>query len=582
MRVTRRRPFVIDRFLSHPPMKNNSALSLGSNCRRITPFVLPVFALLVQSVFASTFYVSPTGSDSNPGTQSAPFKGVSKAQSVAVSGDTVYIRGGTYNISSSQIARTDSLYAYVHDISKSGIKYLAYPGETPIFDFSAVKPPGLRVTAFFVSASNCTFKGFQVVGVQVTILTHTGSECFRVEGSNNRFESLVTRDGMASGIELTRSSSGNLVLNCDSFNNWDRVSEGGAGGNTDGYGCHSSGAGNVFQYCRAWNNSDDGFDCINAAGSVTFDHCWSYSNGKQASGDGNGFKVGGWGSTAQNRIPNPVPVHTVKFCLSANNKSHGFYANHQPGQSANWTNNTSYNHSAGNFDMLERTSPDYSSSAAQTSTNDIPGYREVMHYNLSYVGTLTKDLNESGSIVSNNSWTSAVTVSSSDFVSLDPTQMTLSRQADGSLPAIGFMRLVSGSDLAGLGCFQANSSITYEAENAVAAGGVTIDNANAGYTGTGYANFPTSGGTLTFNNVNGNGGGTKSLAIRYANGGTTARTGTITVNGASSSITFNPTGSWTTWVTLKVNVTLNNTTTNTIQFASTGQDLGNIDDITVP
>ena len=123
---------------------------------------------------------------------------------------------------------------------------------------------------------------------------------------------------------------------------------------------------------------------------------------------------------------------------------------------------------------------------------------------------------------------------------------------------------------------------TYQAESAVLGGGTVAESTNGGYNGTGYANFPTTGGTCTFNNVNGNGGGTKSLAIRYANGGSTARAGTITVNGVSSAITFNPTGAWNMWTTLNVNITLNNSTTNTIQFASTGQDLANIDQITVP
>lgn len=123
---------------------------------------------------------------------------------------------------------------------------------------------------------------------------------------------------------------------------------------------------------------------------------------------------------------------------------------------------------------------------------------------------------------------------------------------------------------------------TYQAENATAAGGVTFDSNNAGFNGSGFANFPPTGGTLTFNNVDGNGGGTKSLSIRYANGAAAARSGNLTVNGATSGITFPTTGSFTTWATLNVNITLNNGTTNTIQFASTGADLANIDEITVP
>ena len=126
------------------------------------------------------------------------------------------------------------------------------------------------------------------------------------------------------------------------------------------------------------------------------------------------------------------------------------------------------------------------------------------------------------------------------------------------------------------------TSDTYQAEAATVAGGVTIDSNNAGFNGSGFANFPASGGTLTFNNVDGNGGGSKALQIRYALGATTARTGNLVVNGSTTSVTFQPTGAWTTWNTLTVNITLNNNSTNTFQFASTGSDLGNIDQIIVP
>ena len=105
---------------------------------------------------------------------------------------------------------------------------------------------------------------------------------------------------------------------------------------------------------------------------------------------------------------------------------------------------------------------------------------------------------------------------------------------------------------------------------------------NAGFNGSGYVNFPTTGGTLTFSNVDGNGGGTKALQISYANGGTAARAGNLVINGTTTSISFPTSGAWTTWATLTVNITLNNNTTNTIQLASTGGDLANIDQIIVP
>ena len=37
--------------------------------------------------------------------------------------------------------------------------------------------------------------------------------------------------------------------------------------------------------------------------------------------------------------------------------------------------------------MLERTAPNYSSSSAQTDSNDISGVKEVMHYNLVFADT---------------------------------------------------------------------------------------------------------------------------------------------------------------------------------------------------
>ena len=46
-----------------------------------------------------------------------------------------------------------------------------------------------------------------------------------------------------------------------------------------------------------------------------------------------------------------------------------------------------------------------------------------------------------------NSWNLTVTVSAADFVSIDTTGVTRPRLADGSLPALGLMKLVQGSDL---------------------------------------------------------------------------------------------------------------------------------------
>ncbi|MFL5812262.1 MAG: choice-of-anchor D domain-containing protein [Bdellovibrionia bacterium] len=70
---------------------------------------LPTLTCLSFSLFASLFatssfaasdlYVSPSGSDSNSGSQSAPFKTIAKASQAASPGTTIHVAGGTYNVS---------------------------------------------------------------------------------------------------------------------------------------------------------------------------------------------------------------------------------------------------------------------------------------------------------------------------------------------------------------------------------------------------------------------------------------------------------------------------------------------------
>ena len=122
---------------------------------------------------------------------------------------------------------------------------------------------------------------------------------------------------------------------------------------------------------------------------------------------------------------------------------------------------------------------------------------------------------------------------------------------------------------------------TIQAEAGTIAGGVTIDSNNAGFNGTGFANFPTTGGSLQFSSVAGGSGGAGTITVRYALGITTSRTGQYVVNGTTNSITFNPSGAWTTWTNKVVNITLASGSANTIRFQSNGQDMGNIDQITV-
>ena len=303
--------------------------------------------------------------------------------------------------------------------------------------------------AFLVEGSGNTFQGFDVTGVKVG--QNTQSDNWKITGNNNTWNQIVTRDDQGNGFYFYNSSSNNLVLNCDSYN---LIGVSGvSAGNTDGFGCHSAGSGNVFRYCRAWACSDDGYDSItNPGGAVTYDHCWAYDIGRY-DGNSNGFKSGGFGYPPSRTN---TSSNIVIGCVAALCKGNGFYANYEPGQSAFWYNNTAYDDGSttsgktANYNMQES---EYSPAAK------VDGYREVMHNNLayndfnspSYSNVIKLNIAASGSNVADNFFTLPVTVDASDFESLDASQLILPRKADGSLPDITFMHLVAGSDLIDVG-----------------------------------------------------------------------------------------------------------------------------------
>lgn len=427
-----------------PSIPSRARLPGLLNVRRVAVSALLTFAAAVR---AAEFHVSVDGSDANPGSVGSPFATLQRAQDAAAPGDTVYIHGGTYRMREDQIAGRVRPYAYVTWLAKSGtpdrpIRYWAQPGERPVFDFSAVKPAGWRVTAFRIDASWLHLRGLEVVGVQVTIKTHTQSICFDNQGSHNRYEQLGMHDGMAIGLWIG-SGSDNLVLNCDAYRNYDYVSENGRGGNVDGFGYHGrkGSLGNVFRGCRAWFNSDDGFDLINSAEVATIENCWAFYNGYTPDfrplADGNGFKAGGHAGTSVDRLPEPIPRHVVKGSVAVGNKANGFYANHHTG-GIEWHHNTAFRNHV-NFNLRGRERSD--------NRTVVPGRGHRLKNNLGFRGGVeVAELSAEASDVAANYFTLPVSITAEDFLSLDESELTKARQPDGGLPEIRFLHLAPGSD----------------------------------------------------------------------------------------------------------------------------------------
>jgi hypothetical protein len=95
----------------------------------------------------------------------------------------------------------------------------------------------------------------------------------------------------------------------------------------------------------------------------------------------------------------------------------------------------------------------------------------------------------------------------------------------------------------------------YEAESAAASCVGTIDANRSGFSGTGFCNTDNAVGAHAQFAVSAATAGTATLGIRFANGGTTARPADVLVDGATvQSVSFEPTGSWSSWATKTLTV----------------------------
>lgn len=317
--------------------------------KKITFFLGLMLALTFQ-LHAATYFVALNGNDNNPGTEAAPFRNIQKAIDLAEPGDVIFVRGGTYMLTKRiKIDKAGRADAY--------ISLFGYPGERVIIDGSQIvtnsvnefkqarciyvnhfgdywhfknlelcnaKDNGMKLEGSFCIVENCKFYGNNDTGLQIGMYKDFSIEetkSFPISGEPQ----------FNPGYSYARY---NKVINCDAWNNYDSKSYSGSddGGDADGFAAKLfPGPGTEFHGCRAWNNSDDNWDLYMVYHPIVINNCWAWNGGKDgnnvARGNGNGFKLGGGGTSGGAAFAQSVGAHVITNNVSFNNTNKGFDQN---------------------------------------------------------------------------------------------------------------------------------------------------------------------------------------------------------------------------------------------------------------
>jgi hypothetical protein len=393
--------------------------------------LLGLLGFSASDLTAETYHVATDGSDANSGSLARPLGTLEQAIRLAEAGDTILVRGGTYLLDHGIELRTAGA-------STRPIKLWAYANEVPILDFRQnprhdnLPQPRQDDTVDGTSDAVGIYIARDAAWWHIRGLTVQNAAYYgvRVYGSNNIFERLVLRDNRASGLEITgkegSTPSNNLVVNCDSYHNFDPQSN---GEDADGFAAkfETLGPGNVFRGLRAWSNSDDGYDFWHAAHPVVLEDCWSFDNGfsrtewgKQFSGkwrgDGLGFKLG---QDAAELVLNRV--------VAFGNKSFGIDENGNGSEGGVTINNATLVNNAKNGNPIQiQLNDGRPHTVRNTIAFDVDG---------ATVTDFTEEVDDAS-----NSW-NGVGVSALDFASIDMRQLLVDaaspRKPDGTLPDMG-------------------------------------------------------------------------------------------------------------------------------------------------
>ena len=291
-----------------------------------------------------TIIVTPDGKTTGDGTEESPLD-INTAVSYAQPGQTILMKNGVYD-------KWVTINRSVCGTADKPINLVAESISTDGTDGVVLSGAGLTIIGSYWHVYGLYVKDSSGVGIQVSGNYNTIDMCTVNHAANSGIQ--ISRNGGAdnyAGIQGKLWPTGNLIKNCESFDNCD------AGRNdADGFAAKlTCGEGNRFYGCISHNNIDDGWDLYaksvsGTIGSVTIENCVAYNNGWLTTddvtaagynyGEGNGFKLGGgylkgghklincvsFGNHAKGITSNSCPDISITRCTAYNNGNADSYS----------------------------------------------------------------------------------------------------------------------------------------------------------------------------------------------------------------------------------------------------------------
>ena len=291
-----------------------------------------------------TIIVTPDGKTTGDGTEESPLD-INTAVSYAQPGQTILMKNGVYD-------KWITINRSVCGTADKPINLVAESISTDGTDGVVLSGAGLTIIGSYWHVYGLYVKDSSGVGIQVSGNYNTIDMCTVNHAANSGIQ--ISRNGGAdnyAGIQCKLWPTGNLIKNCESFDNCD------AGRNdADGFAAKlTCGEGNRFYGCISHNNIDDGWDLYaksvsGTIGSVTIENCVAYNNGWLTTddvtaagynyGEGNGFKLGGgylkgghklincvsFGNHAKGITSNSCPDISITRCTAYNNGNANSYS----------------------------------------------------------------------------------------------------------------------------------------------------------------------------------------------------------------------------------------------------------------